>query len=184
VADTTSVIQQLLHNTIYSTCVASKDRAVTEDEVEDVVDAVLRASRVLVSVAARSLAGVTDKVTLPQYRALVVLASRGSQNAGTLADVLGVHSSTLTRRCDRLVTKGLITRNQSSTNRREVVLALTGRGRRLVKSVSARRRAEIAIIVARVPKTQRGAMVRALQAFGDAAGEATESAWLPGWSDE
>jgi hypothetical protein len=33
---------------------------------------------------------------LPQYRALVVLASRGPQNAGPLADALGVHVSTLT----------------------------------------------------------------------------------------
>jgi hypothetical protein len=54
------------------------------------VDAFLRASRVLVSIAARSLAGVTDKVTLPQYRALVVLAGRGPQNAGALAEILGV----------------------------------------------------------------------------------------------
>ncbi|HEY7106098.1 MAG TPA: MarR family transcriptional regulator [Acidimicrobiia bacterium] len=159
-------------------------REVPGHEVDDVVDAVLRASRVLVSVAARSLAGVTDKVTLPQYRALVVLAGRGPQNAGALAEVLGVHTSTLTRLCDRLVAKGMITRNESPANRREVVLALTPRGRRLVKSVTVRRRAEIAEIVAEVPRPQRDAMVRALQAFGDAAGEATESAWLPGWSEE
>ena len=160
------------------------ERPVSGQEVDDVADAVLRASRVLVSVAARSLAGVTDKVTLPQYRALVVLAGRGPQNAGALAEVLGVHSSTLTRLCDRLVNKDLITRGESPMNRREVTLALTARGRRLVKSVTERRRQEIQTIVARVPKAQREAMVRALQAFGDAAGEATESARLPGWSDE
>ena len=153
-------------------------------EVDDVVDGVLRSSRVLVSIAARSLAGVADKVTVPQYRALVVLASRGPQNAGALAEVLGVHSSTLTRLCDRLVHKGLITRRESPINRREVLVRLTTRGRRLVRSVTDRRRAEIAGIVERVPKAQREAMVLALQAFGDAAGEATESAWLPGWSDE
>jgi DNA-binding MarR family transcriptional regulator len=162
----------------------SRRAVVSGHEVDDVVDAVLRASRVLVSVAARSLAEVTEKVTLPQYRALVVLAGRGPQNAGALAEVLGVHSSTLTRLCDRLVTKGLITRGESPTNRREIVLRLTPRGRRLVRSVTERRRNEIAAIVARVPRTQRDAMVRALQMFGDAAGEATESAWLPGWSDE
>lgn len=153
-------------------------------EVDDVVDSVLRASRVLVSVAARSLAGLNEAVTLPQYRALVVLAARGPQNAGSLAEILGVHSSTLTRLCDRLVTKGLITRGESSKNRREVTLRLTPRARRLVRSVTVRRREEIADIVARVPKPQRKAIVGALQAFGDAAGETTESAWLPGWSDE
>jgi DNA-binding MarR family transcriptional regulator len=163
---------------------AEAKRAVSGREVDDVVDAVLRASRVLVSVAARSLAGVTDTVTLPQYRALVVLAGRGIQHAGALAEELGVHSSTLTRMCDRLVAKALITRTESPSNRREVVLTLTAGGRRLVKSVTVRRRAEIAGIVARVPKSQRAAMVLALQAFGDAAGERSESAWLPGWSDE
>lgn len=176
--------RQLLYGTGMVRSRGQTERPVSGHEVDDVADAVLRASRVLVSVAARSLAGVTDKVTLPQYRALVVLAGRGPQNAGALAEVLGVHSSTLTRLCDRLVNKDLITRGESPMNRREVTLALTARGRRLVKSVTERRRQEIQTIVARVPKAQREAMVRALQAFGDAAGEATESAWLPGWSDE
>jgi len=157
---------------------------VSDREIDDVVDAVLRASRVLVSVAARSLAGVTNTVTLPQYRALVVLASRGPQNAGALADALGVHVSTLTRLCDRLVNKDLVVRRESSSSRREVELSLTARGRRLVKSVTERRRREIAAIVARVPASRRPAMVRALQTFGEAAGEAEESSWLPGWSDE
>ena len=48
-----------------------------ESEREPVVDAVLTASRVLVAVAARSLAEVAEEVTLTQYRSLVVLASRG-----------------------------------------------------------------------------------------------------------
>jgi DNA-binding MarR family transcriptional regulator len=165
-----------------STSRSARHRA--SDDVDRVVDEVLRASRVLVSVAARSLAGVTDKVTLPQYRALVVLAGRGPQNARDLADVLGVHSSTLSRLCDRLVAKGLITRRQSERNRREIVLRLTPSGRRLVTSVTARRRAEITRIVARVPKSRRRAVVRALQSFGDAAGEASASAWLPGWSED
>ena len=48
-------------------------------------DAVLVASRALVGIAARSLAAVEDTVTLVQYRALVLLASRGEMNVGTLA---------------------------------------------------------------------------------------------------
>src|SRR5262249_10089249 len=138
----------------------------------------------LVSVAARSLGDVSDTVTVPQYRALVILAGRGTQTAGALATALGVHRSTLTRLCDRLVAKGLVTRRSPPGNRREVVLTLTRGGPRLVQSVTARRRAEISAIVARLPSSQRADMVQALQAFGDAAGEAADSAWLPGWSDE
>ena len=67
----------------------------------------LLASRALVGVAARSLAGVEEQVTLVQYRALVLLDA-GPQNVGTLAKALGIHPSTATRLCDRLTTKGLV----------------------------------------------------------------------------
>ena len=69
---------------------------------DSVVDAVLSASRVLVAVAARSLADVAEEVTLTQYRTLVVLASRGPQNLAGLAEAVGVAPATCllyTSRC-------------------------------------------------------------------------------------
>ncbi len=153
-------------------------------EADLVVDALLRASRALVGVAARSIAAVDDDVTLPQYRALVVLASRGRANAGALAEALGVHPSTATRMCDRLVAKGLVSRSVSAESRREVTIDLTRRGRRLVDSVTARRRHEIADVVARVPEAQRAQIIDALGAFGDAAGEPMDASWPLGWAIE
>ncbi len=47
---------------------------------EDLVDAVLRASRALVAVAARSIAQAGDAVTLPQYRALVAAGRARARN--------------------------------------------------------------------------------------------------------
>ena len=79
-------------------------------QTDDVVDAVLGASRALVAVAARSLANVGEDVTLAQYRVLVVLASRGPQRLADLATALAVDRSTATRMCDRLVRKRLIGR--------------------------------------------------------------------------
>ncbi|MGH3283480.1 MAG: MarR family winged helix-turn-helix transcriptional regulator [Streptosporangiaceae bacterium] len=73
---------------------------------DELVDTVLAASRALVAVAARSLAAAGDEVTLPQYRALVVLAARGPQGTAELAAALAVNPSTATRMCDRLVRKG------------------------------------------------------------------------------
>jgi DNA-binding MarR family transcriptional regulator len=150
---------------------------ITDDEV---VDAVLRASRVLVAVAARSLAEVDHDVTLPQYRALVVLASRGPQRPGDLADALAVHPSTITRLCDRLVAKRLVDRSASPANRREVSIRLTPKGRRLVDEVTARRRQEIAVVAAKVPARERAATVHALHALGDAAAEPADAAWFAG----
>jgi DNA-binding MarR family transcriptional regulator len=148
---------------------------------DDVTDAVLVASRALVAVAARSLASAQDDVTLPQYRALVVLASRGAQTVGQLAEELDVHPSTATRMCDRLVSKRLITRVQSEANRRETNISLSAAGRRLVDDVTERRRAEITKIVNRIPAKLTEPMVAALVAFADAAGEVPEQSWSLGW---
>jgi DNA-binding MarR family transcriptional regulator len=147
---------------------------------DDVVEAVLRATRVLVAVAVRSLASVDHDVTLPQYRALVVLASRGPQRPSELADALAVHPSTITRLCDRLAAKRLVRRRGSAVSRREVSVELSAKGRRLVDAVTERRRAEIADIVAKVPERERAATVRALHALGDAASEPVDAAWFVG----
>ncbi|MGH9088236.1 MAG: MarR family transcriptional regulator, partial [Acidimicrobiales bacterium] len=66
-------------------------------ERDEIVDAVLNASRVLVSIAAHSLADVGEEVTLTQYRSLVVLASRGPQGVASLAQALGVTPPTASR---------------------------------------------------------------------------------------
>lgn len=140
-------------------------------DVETITDGLLLASRALVGVAARSIARYSDDVTLPQFRALVVLASHGAQTLSSLAEALATHTSTATRMCDRLVARELVSRETATSDRREVALALTPRGRDLVDHVLSRRRREIAAIVARIPEAAREPMVAALLAFGEAAGE-------------
>ena len=56
-------------------------RAAAASDVQELVTAVLTASRVLVSVSARSLAGVEDVVTVTQFRTLVVEDSITIRNA-------------------------------------------------------------------------------------------------------
>jgi DNA-binding MarR family transcriptional regulator len=160
---------------------SAQRRKVAEPAGDELVDAVLGASRALVAVAARSLAGVAEDVTLPQYRFLVVLASRGPQRLADLATALGVDRSTATRMCDRLVRKRLVTRRRTREDRRAVRVSLTGTGAELVAEVSRRRRGEIATIVARMPASHRDRVVRALRSFADAAGEVPEQDWSLGW---
>lgn len=145
------------------------------------VDAVLTASRVLVAVAARSLSEFEDEVSLPQYRALVVLASRGPQRPVDLSEALGVDPSTATRLCDRLVHKRLISRRRRSADRREVRLELAEQGRRLVDAVTERRRQEIGHILAGVPERERHGLVHAFQVFGSVSGEVPEDQWPRSW---
>ena len=141
------------------------------DELEELTDVVLVASWALIAVASRSIAAVDDKVTLPQFRALVVLdVNDGSCRVGELAHELRIQASTATRLCDRLVRQRLVRRRVDKDNRREVVITLTPAGRDLVAKATAIRRAEIAAIVARVPAEQRNTIVEGLSAFRDAAG--------------
>ncbi|HTT59522.1 MAG TPA: MarR family winged helix-turn-helix transcriptional regulator [Acidimicrobiales bacterium] len=144
-------------------------------------DAVLTASRVLVAVAARSLAEHESEVSLPQYRTLVVLGSRGPQRIVDLAQALGVDPSTATRMCDRLVRKRLITRRRDVVDRRGVTLDLSAAGQRLVTRVAQRRRQEIARILEMVDPAQYETLVRAFTTFGDAAGEVPEDSWHRSW---
>lgn len=148
---------------------------------ESVVDAVLSASRVLVAVAARSLSDVAEEVTLTQYRTLVVLASRGPQNLAGLAELVGVTSATATRMCDRLVKKRLIARQAIKNDRRQVRLALTKEGLRLVDEVTERRRREIEVIVDTIASAEQAVLIHALSRFAAAAGEVPEQDWSTGW---
>ncbi len=148
---------------------------------EELVDAVLGASRALVGVAARSLGDVAEEVTLAQYRVLVELAARGSQYVADLASVLRVGPSTATRMCDRLVRKGLISRRRSTTDRRLVKVSLAQPGRDLVVEVTARRRQELSAILARLPAEDRRPVLAALRTFSAAAGEVPEQEWSLGW---
>jgi DNA-binding MarR family transcriptional regulator len=148
---------------------------------DELIDALLSASRVMVGLAARSLADLDSDVTLPQYRALVVLASRGPQRVVDISTELGVNSSTGTRMCERLVRKGLVSRDRSDADRREVRLTLTPAGEYLVEEVTRRRRTELARIVETVPEVWQEPVTTALRSLATTAGELPDSEWWLGW---
>jgi DNA-binding MarR family transcriptional regulator len=140
-------------------------------DADVLTEAVLTASRLLVAISARSLTAVEDRVTLAQFRLLVVLSSRGPQKISQLAANLAVNPSTATRMIDRLVAGGLVNRSVNPVSRREVVARLTPAGSAVVRQVTEQRRQEIAEIVARIPEPTRRGIVDALAAFAEAGGE-------------
>jgi DNA-binding MarR family transcriptional regulator len=151
------------------------------EDLDALVSGLLTASRALVAVSQRSLADVEESVTLTQLRTLVVLDSHGEINLLRLAELLDVNSSTAMRTVDRLVASALATRRENPANRREVLLGLTSAGKRLVRQVTARRRAEIARIATAMPPHHRTGLVEALRAFADAAGEPDAGTSALGW---
>ncbi|HET6825427.1 MAG TPA: MarR family transcriptional regulator [Amnibacterium sp.] len=141
----------------------------------DTQDSPLRASRALLAIVARSLAPVLEEVTLPQFRVLVLLATRGPTRVGNLAAQLEVHPSTFSRALDRLEAAGWVARSANADSRREVLVSITAAGSTLVGDVTAKRRAELDRVVAALPAGERDQVLRALAVFADAAGEPAAS---------
>ncbi|GAB3668298.1 MarR family transcriptional regulator [Nocardioides korecus] len=151
------------------------------DPHDQVVNAVLRASRALVAVSSRSLAEVEETLTMTQFRTLVVLTEDGPVSLHHLATRLGVASSTALRTVDRLLAADLVTRTENAEDRRQVVIAPSEEGHHVVAEVTARRRGEIARAVERMTSPA-AELVRAFDTFADAVDQAPEQ--LPtslGW---
>jgi DNA-binding MarR family transcriptional regulator len=155
--------------------------AVPDDD--EVIEAIIHASRVMVGIAVRSVADTGEGVTLPQYRTLVVLAEGGPRRLADLADALAVSPSTATRMCDRLVRKGLITRTRDDMDRREVKLEVTAAGRTMVMDVINRRRSEACSLLMSVPRGSRRQLVDSLHLLSTATGDAPALHWMPGWHE-
>jgi DNA-binding MarR family transcriptional regulator len=141
------------------------------DDLEEATDAVLTASRALLGVVASSLEPVLDRVTIPQFRILVLLRTLGPTRSGELAARLGVHPSTFSRTADRLENAGLIRRVGNPESRREILVQLTPAGRRIVTTVMRRRTASIRSILEPLTPRQRTLIVAGLAAFSAAADE-------------
>jgi DNA-binding MarR family transcriptional regulator len=156
---------------------------------QDVVDGgpdlrlMLELARALVGVAMRSVEEAASDVSLPQYRALLVLERVGPCNAGGLAEQLGTHPSTVTRICDRLVALGYLTRETRSDNRREVELDVTDSGRALVHAVEQHRADELTRWLDAMPGDSRGQLAAALPDLVAVATPSRQDGGVPvGWA--
>jgi DNA-binding MarR family transcriptional regulator len=72
---------------------------------------------------------------------------------------------------ERLVTAGLLERRPHPQSRRELVVELSARGLKTVRTVTMRRRSEIARVVEAMPVRHRHGLVEALTAFTAAGDE-------------
>lgn len=144
---------------------------------EQVLEDLIRASRIFVAIAANSLAGDDEELSLQQYRALALLASREAQRPADLARSLGVTPSTTTALCDRLVQKGMISRRRRGSDRRSIYLVVSARGREQLEKISARRGDILRAILVRLPSPTQLQLAEALPPFIDAAGDVDVDEW-------
>jgi len=111
----------------------SQDDVVADESVDAITDS---ASRLLVAIAAQSIANVDEMLTILQFRTLVIVSTRGPVSLATLPGLLDVTPSTTDRMADRLVAAGLIDRQPHPDSRRELVVELTPRGLDVVAAVT------------------------------------------------
>lgn len=137
------------------------------------VDHLVLASRALLGIVAQSMAPALERVSLPQFRLLVLLSSSGPLRHGLLSDRAGLSAPSASRMVDRLASQGLARREASTISRREVLVSVTDAGRELVRQVTYARRQALAEVLAQVPEGDRDVVIRGMTAFADAAGEAT-----------
>lgn len=157
------------------------EAAESGDARDSEVEALVRASRALVAIAVSALDALDDSVTLPQFRALVVLGELGTLRASELADRLGVSASTVTRIADRLAADGLLGRAENPSSRREVLLTISPSGERLVERVIDRRRALMRRLLDTLDTTERAAAVRSLNTLAVKASAAIDLHVLAVW---
>ncbi|MEV5710876.1 MarR family transcriptional regulator [Actinoallomurus sp. NPDC052274] len=134
------------------------------------IDVFQTATKDLVGVTVRSLELLEGRVSLAQFRMLVVLADLGASPSSKVARELGLGASSVTRLADRLQASGHVARGHDPGNRSIVTLALTPSGRRLVDQVMRWRRAELARILARLTPSDRAVLTAALHRFHEAVG--------------
>ncbi|GAA2114298.1 MarR family winged helix-turn-helix transcriptional regulator [Nocardioides bigeumensis] len=138
---------------------------VTATVDDDVISALVTASRALIAISARSLAGVEDTLTLSEFRALVVLESQGPATPISLAAHLDLGHGPTCRIVERIHDEEWVHFTSDGA------YAVTSLGADLVASVTRKRRLLIAEVTARMEADERQALVDALIAFARATGE-------------
>jgi DNA-binding MarR family transcriptional regulator len=129
----------------------------------------MAASRVFVAVLAASLAEVEDRVSVPQFRVLVMADADEPLTLSAVAEGLGIHPSNATRIVDRLVDAGLLDRRDNPADRRQVQMTLTPEGRELKDEVYDHRRTAIAAVLRKMSAEERQLLATSMATFAQTA---------------
>lgn len=100
------------------------------EDTEMTLRSLRRIARAL-ALSSRDLARQHD-LTAPQLMCLRLLREAGPMPAGALANALSLSPQTVTGLMNRLELRGLVTRTHSRTDRRQVLVGLSERGRETV----------------------------------------------------
>lgn len=101
-------------------------------------------------------------VTLPQCHAVVEIGRQGSLSLNSLAELLGLDKSTVSKTVDKLVAGGLLVRDADPEDRRYVVLTLTEQGAVFYHSIEARMEGYFSLALQAIPEDKRAQVLESL----------------------
>jgi DNA-binding MarR family transcriptional regulator len=76
-----------------------------------------------------------EKLTLTEANTVYVIGDETPKTMKQIAETLGVAVSTPTRTVDHLIEKGLVTRSVDKKDRRQLLIELTSKGKKLVEDM-------------------------------------------------
>lgn len=141
------------------------------DELDRAMAATLSATRVMVAIGARELYELDPNMTLPQYRAMVVLSYAGPKRLSELAADLGVSRATAGRVAFRLEKAGFVERGADTGDGRATLVCLSALGVEVIRRVSVHRQAMFQRALANLSQGELGTVAAALEKFVADSGE-------------
>ncbi len=110
----------------------------------------------------------TAGMSVPQFRALILLDRQSHSPLTDVAEHLGLSVPSASRMIQGLVVKGFILREPGSSDRRQVSLTLSERGRAVMKNAQRKTEAQLAEILSRLSADQRGEVTHATNLLREA----------------
>ena len=128
-------------------------------EVLDVVPLVMR------TVRAQMRRHRTPGLSVPHFRVLAFLNRNEGANLSEVADYIGLTLPSMSTLMAGLVTRDLVTRQTSATDRRRVTLDLTTHGKAVLEAARQDTQARLAEILMALSAAERTAIVQAMRAL-------------------
>ncbi len=102
-------------------------------------------------------------ISVPQFRVLTFLERRPGGSLSDAAERVGLSLPAMSRLIDGLVDRGLLTREDSATDRRRVSLRITEAGRNVVRTAQEGAQARLADALAALSPKERAQIVEAME---------------------
>jgi DNA-binding MarR family transcriptional regulator len=110
----------------------------------------------------------TGRISLVHLNVIFILSGEGSAPMNRLAELLDVSQASATGIVDRMVQRGLVTRERDADDRRVIRVVLSDQGRELIAATAADRRVRLAQLLDTLADDDAAALLQGLRAMRNA----------------